>query len=81
MPSLSLVALAVANMVRPAAATAHIHRHARTTTNLGTTVVFVGAPGQSSFAVWLQGNYVAILYGRDQQAMSAFIAALVANNQ
>ena len=55
--------------------------NARTTTNLGTTVVFVGAPGQSSFAVWLQGNYVAILYGRDQQAMSAFIAALVANNQ
>jgi hypothetical protein len=53
---------------------------ARTTNTLGTTVVFVG-PSQSTYAVWLQGNYVALLYGRDQQAMSAFIAALIAANQ
>ena len=54
---------------------------AKTTTNLGQTVVFVGAPGGPTFAIWLQGNYLVLLFGRDQQTMGAFIAAIVAANQ
>ena len=43
--------------------------------------MFVGAPGGPTFAIWLQGNYLVLLFGRDQQTMGAFIAAIVAANQ